>query len=164
MFPNHSCFPAIEGEHFLQEARVSSNLGKIKIIFFEERFSQTAVASWRTLCWRFSPQLLLVMNLSTNSPLFLPAIVIGGDEDSAFQLSSQLLERLLELGCVRGSEVKLQNLDFFLFSVSRDKRSCLSERSAYQSAIIFSVAVSLISLLVAIYIKLVFRHWFCTFQ
>ena len=162
MFPNHSCFPAIEGEHFLQEARVLSILEKIKISFSEERFSQTAVASWRTLCWRFSPQLLLVMILGTNSAFF-PAIVIGGDEDSAFRHFSQLLDRLLELGCVRGSEVKLPKLNFFFFR-EQSKRSCVSERSGYQSAIIFSVVVRLISLLVAIYIKLVFRPWFCTFQ
>ena len=51
---------------------------------------------------------------------FCPEIVIGGDDYSAFHLFGQLLDGLLELGWVRGSEVEPAKDEFH--SVVREQR------------------------------------------
>ena len=46
---------------------------------------------------------------------FCPEIVIGGDDYSAFHLFGQLLDGLLELSWVRGSEVEPAKAEFHSF-------------------------------------------------
>ena len=46
---------------------------------------------------------------------FCNEIVIGGDEYSAFHLFGQMLDGLLELGWVRGSEIELAKVEFHSF-------------------------------------------------
>ena len=46
---------------------------------------------------------------------FCPEIVIGGNNYSAFHLFGQLLDGLLELGWVRGSEVEPAKAEFHSF-------------------------------------------------
>ena len=46
---------------------------------------------------------------------FCPEIVIGGDDYSAFHLFGQLLDGLLELAWVRGSEVEPAKAEFHSF-------------------------------------------------
>ena len=46
---------------------------------------------------------------------FCPEILIGGDDYSAFYLFGQLLDGLLELGWIRGSEIELAKAEFHSF-------------------------------------------------
>ena len=60
---------------------------------------------------------------------FCPEFVIGGDDYSAFHLFGQLLDGLLELGWVRGSEVKPAKAEFHSFVREQRQVEMSSHRS-----------------------------------
>ena len=105
MLPNHSCFVAIAEEHFLEGTRLLSSLEKINSSFLRKEF--------RKDCRRFLEDFVntIFFTVAARSPsgqglsCFCPKIVIAGDNYSAFHLFGQLLDGLLELGWIRGSEV-----------------------------------------------------------
>ena len=118
MLPNHSCFGAIPEEHFLAGTRLLSSLEKINSSFLRKEF--------RRDCRRFPEDLVstILSTVASPSPIgqglscFCLEIVIGGDDYSAFHLFGQLLDGLLELGWVRGSEVEPAKPNSTLLCVS----------------------------------------------
>ena len=115
MLPNHSCFGAIGEEHFLEGTRLLASLEKINSGFLRKEF--------RRDCRRFLEDLVstILSTVAARSQIgqvfscFCPEIVIGGDDYSAFHLFGQLLDGLLELGWVRGSEVEPAKAEFHSF-------------------------------------------------
>ena len=115
MLPNHSCFGAIAEEHFLEGTRLLASLEKINSSFLRKEF--------RTDCRRFLEDLVstILSAVAARSPIgqglsrFCPEIVIGGDSYSAFHLFGRLLDGLLELAWVRGSEVEPAKAEFHSF-------------------------------------------------
>ena len=113
--PNHSCFGAIAEEHFLEGTRLLSYLEKKNSIFLRKEF--------RRDCRRFLEDLVstILSTVAARSPIgqglscFCPEIAIGGDDYSAFHLSGQLLDELLELGWIRGSEIEPAKAEFHSF-------------------------------------------------
>ena len=113
--PNHSCFGAIAKEHFLEGTRLLSSLEKINSSFLREEF--------RRDCRRFLEDFVstILSTVAARSPIgqglscFCPDIVIGGDDYSAFHLLGQLLDSLLELGWIRGSEMEPTKVEFHSF-------------------------------------------------
>ena len=115
MLPNHSCFGPISEEHFLEGTRLLASLEKMNSNFLRKAF--------RKHCRRFLEDLLstILSTVAARSQVgqglscFCPEIVIGGDDYSAFHLFGQLLDGLLELGWVRGSEVEPAKAEFHSF-------------------------------------------------
>ena len=115
MLPNQSCFGAIAEEHFLEGTRLLSSLKKINSSFLRKEF--------RRDCRRFLEDFVstILSTVAARSPVgqglscFCPGIVIGGDKYSAFILFGQLLDGLLELGWIRGSEIEPAKAEFYSF-------------------------------------------------
>ena len=115
MLPNHLCFGAIAEEQFLEGTRLLASLEKINSSFLRKEF--------RRDCRRFLEDLVstILSTVAARSPIgqrlscFCPEIVIGGDNYSAFHLFGQLLDGLLELGWVKGSEVEPAKAEFHSF-------------------------------------------------
>ena len=115
MLPNHSCFGAIAEEHFLEGNRLLSSLEKINSSFLRKEF--------RRDCRRFLEDLVSTISsaVAAHSPVgqglscFCPEIVIGGDDYSAFHVFGQLLDKLLELGWVKGAEIEPAEAEFHSF-------------------------------------------------
>ena len=115
MLPNHSCFGAIEEEHFLEGTRLLSSLDKINSSLLRKKFHED--------CRRFLGDLVstIFSTVAESSPVeqglscFCPEIIIGCDDYSAFHLFGQLLDRLLELGWVGGSETEPAKTEFHYF-------------------------------------------------
>ena len=115
MLPNHSCFGKIAEEPFLEGTRLLSSLEKINSSFLRKEF--------RRDCRRFLQDFgsIILSTVAACSPIgqglscFCPEIAIGGDDYSAFHLFGQLLDGMLELGWVRGSEVEPGKAEFHSF-------------------------------------------------
>ena len=115
MLPNRSCFGAIAEEHFLEGTRLLASIEKISSSFLRKEF--------RRDCRRFLEDLVstILSTVAARLPIgqgpnrFCPEIVPGGNNDSAFHLFGQLLDGLLELGWVRGSEVEPAKAQFHSF-------------------------------------------------
>ena len=120
MLPNHPCFGAIAEEHFLEQTRLLSSLEKISGTFLRKAF--------RRDCRRFLEDFVstILSTVASRSPIgqglscFCPEIVIGGDDYSAFHLFGQLLDGLLDLGWIRGSEMEPAKAE--LHSFVREQR------------------------------------------
>ena len=129
MLPNYSCYGAIAEEHFLEGTRLLSSLEKINSSFLRKEF--------RRDCRRFLEDLVstILSTVAARSPIglglscFCPEIVIGGDDYSAFHLFGQLMDGLLELGWVRGSEVEPTKADFHSFVREQRQVEVSSRRS-----------------------------------
>ena len=129
MLPNHSCFGAIAEEHFLEGTRLLASLEKINSSFLRKEF--------RRDCRRFLEDLVstTLSTVAVRSPIgqglscFCPEIVIGVDDYSAFDLFGQLLDGLLELGWVRGSEVERAKAEFYSFVREQRQVETSSNRS-----------------------------------
>ena len=115
MLPNLSCFGAIAEEHFVEGTRLLSHLEKINGSFLRKEF--------RSDCRRFLEDLVstILSTVATRSPVgqglncFCPQIVIGGDDYSAFHVSGQLPDGLLELGWDTGSEIEPAKVEVHSF-------------------------------------------------
>ena len=129
MLPNHSCFGAIPEEHFLGGTRLLSSLEKINSSSLRKEF--------RRDCRRFFEDLVstILSTVAARSLIgqglscFCPEIVIGGDDYSAFHLFGQLLDGLLELDWVRGSEVEPAKAEFHSFVREQRQVETSSKRS-----------------------------------
>ena len=115
MLPNHSCFGAIEEEHFREGIRLLSPLEKINSSILRKVF--------RKDCRRFLKD-LVATNLFTVAArsrfgqelsCFCPEIIHGGDDYSVFYLFGQFLDALIEVGLVRGSETEPAKAEFHSF-------------------------------------------------
>ena len=115
MLPNLSCFGAIAEEHFLEGTRLVASLEKTNGSFLRKQF--------RKDCRRILEDFVstILSTVAERSPVgqglscFCPEIVSGGDDYSAFQLFGQLLDRLLELGWISGSEIEPAKAEFHSF-------------------------------------------------
>ena len=115
MLPNHSCFGAIAEEHFLEGTHLLLSFEKLNGSFLRKKF--------RKDCRRFLQDLVstIFSAVAARSPVgqglscFCPEIIIGVDEYSAFYLFGQLLDRLLELGWIGGSEIEPTKAEFHSF-------------------------------------------------
>ena len=126
MLPNHSCFGAIPEEHFLEGTRLLSSLEKINSSFLRKEF--------RRNCRRFLEDLVstILSTVAARSPgsqLFLPGDCDCDDNFSAFHLFGQLLDGLLELDWVRGSEVEPAKAEFHSFMREQRQVETSSSRS-----------------------------------
>ena len=127
--PNNSCFGAFAEEHFLEGTRLLASLEKINSRFFRKEFHSD--------CRRFLEDLVstTLSTIAARSPIdqglgcFCPEIVIGGDDYSAFHLFKQLLDGLLELGWVRGSEVEPAEAEIHSFVREQRQVETSSNRS-----------------------------------
>ena len=112
MLLNHSCFGAIAEEHFFEGTRLLSSFEKINSSFLRKKF--------RRDCRRFLEDLLstILSTVAARSPIrqglscFCPEIVIGVDNYSGFHLFGQLLDELLKLGWIRGSDIEPAKAEF----------------------------------------------------
>ena len=115
MLPNHSCFGTITEEHFLEGTGRLSSPEKINSSFLWKEFRR----DWRRFLEDLESNIL--SKGTARSPVgqglscFCPEIVIGGDDYSAFHLFGQLLERVLELGWIGGSEIEPAKVEFHSF-------------------------------------------------
>ena len=133
MLPNHSCFGPYAEEQFLEGTRLLASLEKINSSFLRKEF--------RRDCRRFLEDLVstILSTVAARSPIgqghsyFCPAIVIGGDDYSAFHLFGQLLDGLLEIGWVRGSEVEPAKAEFHSFV--REQRQVETSSNRYRAPI-----------------------------
>ena len=115
MLSNHSCFGAIAEEHFLEGTRLLTSLEEINSSFLRKEF--------RRDCRCFLEDLVstILSTVAARSPAgqglscFCPETIIGGDNYSAFHLFGQLLDGLLELDWVRGSEIEPAKAKFHSF-------------------------------------------------
>ena len=117
MLPNPSCFGAIAEEHFMEGNRLLYSLEKINSCFLRKEFRRDCRG------FLFLEDLLstIFFTVAARSQVgqglscFCPEIVNGGDDYSAFYLFGQLLDRLLEFGWVRGSEIEPAKAEFHSF-------------------------------------------------
>ena len=115
ILPNHSCFGAIEEEHFLERTRLLSSLEKINRIFLQKERSKD--------CRRFLEDFVstILSTVAARSPVeqgpsrFCPENISGGDNYSAFYLFGQVLDGLRDLGWVRGPEIEPAKAEFNSF-------------------------------------------------
>ena len=115
MLPNHSCLGAMAEEHFLDGTRLLSSLEKINSSILRKES--------RRDCRRFLEGFVstILSTVAARSPggqglsCFCLEIVIGGDDYSAFHLFGQLLDGLLDLGWIRGSEMEPAKAEFLSF-------------------------------------------------
>ena len=141
MLPNHSCFGAIGEEHFFKGTRLLASLEKINSSFLRKEF--------RRDCRRFLEDLVstIFSTVAARSQIgqglscFCPEIVIGGDDYSAFHLFGQLLDGLLELGWVRGSEVKPAKVEFHSFVREQRQVETSSHRSRAPINSVFAICI-----------------------
>ena len=129
MLPNHSCFGAIAGQHFLVGTRLLSSLEKLNNSFLRKEF--------RKDCRRFIEDLVstILSRVAASSPdgqglsCFCPEIILRGDDYSAFHHFGQLLDGLFELGWVRGSEIEPAKAEFHSFVRDQQQVEVSGKRS-----------------------------------
>ena len=138
MLRNHACFGAIGEERFLEGTRLLASLEKINSSFLRKEFPRD--------CRRFLEDLVrtILSTVAARSQIgqglscFCPEIVIGGDDYSASHLFGQLLDGLLELGWVRGSEVEPAKAEFHSFVREQRQVETSSHRSRAPINSVFS--------------------------
>ena len=105
--PKSLCFGAIGDEHFLKETRLLSSLEKMNSSVLQKEFLKD--------CRRFLEDLVstVLSTVAVRSPVgqglscFYTETIIGVDVYSPLHLFGHLLDGLLELGWIRGSEIEL---------------------------------------------------------
>ena len=120
MLPTHSCFGAIEEEHFLEGTCLLSSFEKPNGNFLPKQF--------RNDCRCFLEDLVstILSKVAAHSPVgqaltcSCPEMIIGGDDNSTFHLFGQLLDGLREFGWVGGSEIEPAKAEFH--SLVREQR------------------------------------------
>ena len=155
MLPNHSCFGAIAEEHFLEVTHFLASPEKINSSFLHKELLRD--------CRRFLEDLVstILSTVAARSPIgrglscFCPEIVIGGDDYSAFHLFGQLLDGLLELDWIRGSEVEPVKAEFHSFVREQRQVEKTVIDLVLRSTAFLPFAISPISVLGGICTKLV---------
>ena len=113
MLPSHSCFGAIEGEHFLEGTRLLSSLKKINSSFPCKEFRKDCRRFLQDLVSSVLPTVAAHSSVGQGLSFFCSEVIIGGDDSSVFHLFGKLLDELLELGGVRGSKIELAKAEFY---------------------------------------------------
>ena len=138
VLPNHSCFGAIAEDHFLEGTRLLSTPEKINSSFLRKKF--------RRDCRHFIEDLVgtILSTVAARSPVgqrlrcFCLKIVIGGDKYSVLHLFGQLLDGLLELGWVRGSEIEPAKAEFHSFVREQRQVEASGNRSRVPISSVFA--------------------------
>ena len=112
MLPNHSCSGAIVEEHFLEG---TPSLEKINSNFLQKEFRRDSRRFLEDLVSTILSTVAARSSVGQGLSCFCPEIVIGGDDYSALHLFGQLLDGLIELGWVRGSEIEPAKAEFHSF-------------------------------------------------
>ena len=104
---NHSKFPPIADGEFLAGRRVLAALNKIGSSYLKKEFQREA----RRFLEEFTNSLLLSTaaarsKIGQGLSCFCPAIIIGGDDHAPLHLLGLLLDRLLERGWIKGSDIE----------------------------------------------------------
>ena len=136
--PNHSCFGAIAEELFLEGTRLVASL--------EKRIGSFLRKEFRRDCRRFIEEFVstILSTVAERSPVgqglscFCPEIVIGGDDYSALHPFGQLLDRVLELGWISGSEIEPAKTEFHSFVREQRQVETSGERSRVPISSVFA--------------------------
>ena len=103
---NYSKFPPIADEEFLAGTRVLAALKKIGSSSLKREFQRDA----RRFLEEFPNAVLSTVaarsKIGQGLSCFCPAIIIGGDDHAPLHLLGLLLDRLLERGWIKGSEIE----------------------------------------------------------
>ena len=129
MLPNQLCFGAISEEHFLEGTRLLASLEKTNSSFLRKEFRRDCRPFLEDLVSTILSTVAARSQIGQGLSCFCPEIVIGGDDYSAFHLFGQLLDGLLELGWVRGSEVEPAKAEFHSFVREQRQVEMSSHRS-----------------------------------
>ena len=145
MLPKHSCFGAIEEEHFLEGTPLLSSLEKMNSSFLRKEFRKDC-------CRFFEDQVSTILStVAAHYPVgqglscFCPENIIGGDDYSAFYLFGQLLDGSFGLGWVRRQRLNLQSLNSTLSSANSDKWKCVAKGLVCRTTASLGFAISLAS-------------------
>ena len=139
----------------MEGTRLLSSLEKINSSFLRKEFRRDG----RRFLEDFVSAIL--STVAARSPIgqglscFCPEIVNGGDEYSAFHLFGQLLDGLLDLGWIRGSEMEPAKAEFHSFVREQRQVETSGNRSLYRSAVCLTSVIILVSVLGGIGTKLV---------
>ena len=115
MLPNHSCFGAIEEEQILEGTRLLSTLEKINSCFLGKEFRKNCRRFLENLVSTIFSTVAVCSSVGRGFRCFCRNIIIGVDDYSAVHLFGQLLDGLLELGCVRVSEIETAKAELHFF-------------------------------------------------
>ena len=129
MLPSHSCFGAISEEQFLEGTRLLASLEKFNSSFLRKEFRRDCRSFLEDLVSTILSTVAARSQIGQGLSCFCPEIVIGGDYYSAFHLFGQLLDGLLEIGWVRGSEVEPAKAEFHSFVREQRQVEMRSHRS-----------------------------------
>ena len=112
---NQSRLPAFDETDFLAGTRVMAALDKVGSQYLRTEFRRDA----RCFLEKFvNCDLSTVASTSVIGQClscFLPAILVGGDDDAPFQLFNKLLDGLLENGWTKGREVEACRAEYQSF-------------------------------------------------
>ena len=103
MLPNNSRLPPYEEKEFLAGSRINSALEKVGSVYFRNGF-------WKDVFEELTSTVLSTAaarsDVGQGLSFFVPMLRLGmGVTLPPFHLFCQLLDGLMELGCVRGSTV-----------------------------------------------------------
>ena len=138
MLPNHSCFGAIAEEHFLEGTRLLSSVEKLNSSFLRKEFPRDSRRFLEDFVNTILTTVAAISPTGRGLSCFCPEIVIGGDDYSAFHLFVQLLDGLLELGWVRGSDVEPAKAEFHSFVREQRQVETSSNRSRAPISSVFA--------------------------
>ena len=123
--PNHSRFPAIDDKDFLNGTRVMAALGKVGSHYLQREFRRFLEEFVNCVLWTVASRSVIGQGLSC----FCPAIVVDGDDVAPLQLSSKLLDGMLQNGWTRGSEVEACRAEYQSFVQEQRQLERSSTRS-----------------------------------
>ena len=110
--PNHSVFPAIEKEPFLEGARILAALEKVSSFYLKSEFRKNSRPFLEDLA-RKIPSIVAAGSLPClGLSCFCPEIIMDRENYSAFYLLGQLLDGLMKKGWIKGHEVDSFKVEF----------------------------------------------------
>ena len=128
LFSNHSSFAANVEEHFLVGTRISAALEKMSSSYLRKEFRSNARRFLDEFCSTILSTVAARSKLGQGVSCFCPEIILGGDDHSAFFLHGQLMDRLVDCGWEKGSNVEACKAEFQSFVREQRQRECHSTR------------------------------------
>ena len=127
--PNPSWFPAIEEKDFLSKTRVMARLDKVGSQYLRTEFYRDARGFLEEFVNCLLSTVALRSVIGQGMSCFCPAIVVGGDDVTPFQLFNKLLDGLLEKCWTRWREVEACRAEFQSFVQKQRHLERFSTRS-----------------------------------
>ena len=128
MLPNHLSFTDIEDQHFLLGTYVHAALEKMTSQYLKKEFRSSARRFLEDFTSTVLPTVAARSKLGQGVNCFCPEILIRGDAHSAFFLSGQLLDGLVECGWEKGSTVETCKAEFKSFVNDQRQLECHASR------------------------------------